>query len=188
MKAKSALSPGRKSQVIYKKIDELPEAFTLATLCRECLDVSRDLIRLRLNHLRKYGYVECTGRGPGARWRGIRPIIRRLAGEATPRAGTAPEGVTDPLDDLAPGDRAVQLLRQLMAVMPGYETWDLATQDQADRAMIRWWVAAPGAWCTYAFRLSMPRSGPYFSAIATEEEMAECYEYAGLGVFRRTST
>lgn len=69
-RADQARTPrGGKTALIETAIANRLGEFTLADLERDCLGVSRDLIRRVLRRWRQTGRVVCRGRGPGARWR-----------------------------------------------------------------------------------------------------------------------
>jgi Fic family protein len=60
---------GAKTELIEAAVKSFTDGFTLADLERACPGVSRDMVRKVLRHLQKTGFVECLGRGPGARWK-----------------------------------------------------------------------------------------------------------------------
>jgi len=60
---------GAKSQMILKAVESVAGDFKAADIQRICPGVGLDLIRLRLNDLKKAGKVEPSGRGPNAVWR-----------------------------------------------------------------------------------------------------------------------
>jgi Fic family protein len=59
---------GSKTRLVLATIDRLPGTFSVGDLERACPGVSRDLIRQVLRS-QKGTLVDCTGRGPGARWK-----------------------------------------------------------------------------------------------------------------------
>ena len=52
----------------FQQIQRLPSTFAIADLERVCPSVSRDMIRVVLNRLRKEGRLLCKGTGRNARW------------------------------------------------------------------------------------------------------------------------
>jgi len=69
---------GIKTALIEEAIENLPTTFGISDIQRLCPGVSRDMIRVILNRLRKKGYIACKGTGRGALWkkRGNIPIKR----------------------------------------------------------------------------------------------------------------
>lgn len=59
---------GAKTSIIKEAIQNLPETFSISDLERLCPSVSRDMIRVILNRLRKEGSLSCKGAGRGALW------------------------------------------------------------------------------------------------------------------------
>ena len=62
-------SRGAKSAWVRDAIDQLPETFSVGDLNRACSGVSRPMIRIILETLRKEGKIEVLGTGRGAKWR-----------------------------------------------------------------------------------------------------------------------
>jgi Fic family protein len=60
---------GAKTEQVEAAVKAFTGTFTLYELERECMGVSRDMVRKVLRNLQKDGFVECLGRGPGAVWR-----------------------------------------------------------------------------------------------------------------------
>jgi len=60
---------GAKTELIRAAVAAKTGAFALADIERDCPGVSRDMIRRVLRVMRESGLVECTGKGPGAKWR-----------------------------------------------------------------------------------------------------------------------
>jgi Fic family protein len=60
---------GSKTELIEAALEAARTEFTLTELERNCMGVSRDMIRRVLREMQAAGRVECLGRGPGARWR-----------------------------------------------------------------------------------------------------------------------
>jgi len=60
---------GAKTKQVEAAVEAFSGTFTLHELERECMGVSRDMVRKVLRNLQKAGFVECLGRGPGAVWR-----------------------------------------------------------------------------------------------------------------------
>jgi DNA-binding FadR family transcriptional regulator len=54
---------------ISDAITELPEEFAVGEVARACSGVSRPMIRIVLQALRKDGKLEVLGTGRGAKWR-----------------------------------------------------------------------------------------------------------------------
>jgi len=69
---------GAKTALIQQAIDRLPSTFGIAEVERACPSVSRDMIRVVLNRLRKEGKLLCKGTGRKALWekRGNRLVKR----------------------------------------------------------------------------------------------------------------
>ena len=61
-------SRGTKTVIVEEAIKNLPKAFSISGIERLCPSVSRDMIRVVLNRLRKEGYLNCKGTGRGAIW------------------------------------------------------------------------------------------------------------------------
>lgn len=59
---------GAKTAFIEEAIDRLPSTFGIADLERACPSVSRGMIRVVLNRLRKEGRLHCKGTGRNAFW------------------------------------------------------------------------------------------------------------------------
>jgi hypothetical protein len=59
---------GAKTALIEQAIERLPSTFGIADLERVCPSVSRDMIRVVLNRLRKEGSLRCKGTGRKALW------------------------------------------------------------------------------------------------------------------------
>jgi len=59
---------GAKTSIVEEVIDNLPVTFSISDIERLCLSVSRDMIRVILNRLRKEGRLHCKGTGRGALW------------------------------------------------------------------------------------------------------------------------
>ena len=59
---------GAKTSIVEETIKNLPTAFSISDVERLCPSVSRDMIRVILNRLRKEGYLFCRGTGRGALW------------------------------------------------------------------------------------------------------------------------
>ena len=49
-------------------IKNLPATFSISNVERLCPSVSRDMIRVVLNRLRKEGHLTCKGAGRGSLW------------------------------------------------------------------------------------------------------------------------
>jgi Fic family protein len=60
---------GAKAELVEAAIASIQQDFSVLDLERVCTGVSRDHIRRVLKNLRRQGYIECLGRGPGALWR-----------------------------------------------------------------------------------------------------------------------
>ena len=69
---------GAKTSIVEETIDNLPAIFRISDIERLCPSVSRDMIRVVLNRLRKEDRIVSKGTGRGARWekRGNKPIKR----------------------------------------------------------------------------------------------------------------
>ena len=64
-----SLTPkGRRVAELFQQIQRLPSTFAIADLERAGPSVSRDMIRVVLNRLRKEGRLLCKGTGRNARW------------------------------------------------------------------------------------------------------------------------
>ena len=59
---------GAKTSIVEEIIKNLPSSFSISDVERLCPSVSRDMIRVILNRLRKEGYLSCKGTGRGALW------------------------------------------------------------------------------------------------------------------------
>jgi Fic family protein len=60
---------GAKTQLILEAVRRLPDGFRMVDLERQCPNVSRDMIRVVLDRLKKDGAVWREGAGAGAVWR-----------------------------------------------------------------------------------------------------------------------
>jgi len=69
---------GAKTFIVEETINNLPQTFSISDIERLCPMVSRDMIRVVLNRLRKEGYIVSKGTGRGALWekRGNKPLKR----------------------------------------------------------------------------------------------------------------
>lgn len=61
-------SRGTKTAIVEETIKNLPSTFSISDIERLCPSVSRDMIRVILNRLRKEGFLNCKGTGRGALW------------------------------------------------------------------------------------------------------------------------
>jgi len=61
-------SRGAKTSIVEETIENLPSSFSISDVERLCPSVSRDMIRVILNRLRKEGCLSCKGTGRGAFW------------------------------------------------------------------------------------------------------------------------
>lgn len=61
-------SRGAKTAIVEETIENLPSSFSISDVERLCPSVSRDMIRVVLNRLRKEGHLSCKGTGRGALW------------------------------------------------------------------------------------------------------------------------
>jgi len=59
---------GAKTAIIEQAIERLPSTFSISDLERVCPSISRDMIRVVLNRLRKEGLLLCKGTGRNALW------------------------------------------------------------------------------------------------------------------------
>lgn len=59
---------GAKTGIIENAINNLSSPFGISDVERACPAVSRDMIRVILNRLRKEGRITCKGTGRGALW------------------------------------------------------------------------------------------------------------------------
>lgn len=59
---------GAKTSIVEEAIINLPVTFSISDVERLCPSVSRDMIRVILNRLRKEGHLSCKGTGRGALW------------------------------------------------------------------------------------------------------------------------
>ena len=60
---------GAKTQLVLEVIRGLPDGFRMVDVERACPNVTRDMIRVVINKLKKNGEVFCQGAGAGAVWR-----------------------------------------------------------------------------------------------------------------------
>ena len=60
---------GAKTEMVLVAIQHLPDGFRMVDLERLCPNVTRDMIRVVLNTLKKEGAVWREGAGAGAVWR-----------------------------------------------------------------------------------------------------------------------
>lgn len=60
---------GAKTQMVLDAIERLPDGFRMVDLERMCPNVTRDMIRVVLNKLKKDHKVWSEGAGAGAVWR-----------------------------------------------------------------------------------------------------------------------
>ena len=60
---------GAKTAMILEAVEHMPESFGIADLERVCPNVTRDMLRVVLNRLKKEKRLRCEGRGPMAVWR-----------------------------------------------------------------------------------------------------------------------
>lgn len=60
---------GAKTGMVKEAIERLPREFSISDIERTCPTVSRDMIRLILNQLRKEKKITCLARGRDARWK-----------------------------------------------------------------------------------------------------------------------
>jgi hypothetical protein len=69
---------GAKTSIVEETIENLPMTFSISDIERLCPSVSRDMIRVILNRLRKEGCILSKGTGRGALWEksGNKPIKR----------------------------------------------------------------------------------------------------------------
>jgi hypothetical protein len=69
---------GAKTSIVEETIANLPSTFSISDIERLCPSVSRDMIRVILNRLRKEGRLSCKGTGRGTLWekRGNNPPKR----------------------------------------------------------------------------------------------------------------
>ncbi len=63
-----AKARGAKTSIVEETIDNLPAVFSISDIERLCPSVSRDMIRVILNRLRREGHLFCKGTGRGALW------------------------------------------------------------------------------------------------------------------------
>ena len=63
---------GAKTGLVKETIERLPREFSISDIDRACPTVSRDMIRLILNQLRKEKKIACLARGRDARWKKMR--------------------------------------------------------------------------------------------------------------------
>ena len=86
---------GAKTALIEQAIERLPSTFRIADLEQACPPVSRDMIRVVLNRLRKEGKLYCKGTGRSAFWekRGNNdPKRGNKRGNKFPRRGNVRKG------------------------------------------------------------------------------------------------
>ena len=67
---------GMKTQLVLQAIGQMVGAFSISELAERCPSVGRDMVRHVLRQERALGRLETIGRGRGARWRSITPILR----------------------------------------------------------------------------------------------------------------
>jgi len=69
---------GAKTALVKQAIDRLPSIFGIGDVEQACPSVSRDMIRVVLNRMRKEGKLLCKGTGRKALWekRGNKPMKR----------------------------------------------------------------------------------------------------------------
>ena len=60
---------GKKTDIVFRALEETSGSFSVAELQKKCPNVSVDMIRRVLKNLRLQGRVECLGRGQNAQWR-----------------------------------------------------------------------------------------------------------------------
>lgn len=60
---------GAKTQLVQEAIRMLPDGFRMVDVERACPNVTRDMIRVVINNLKKKGELYCEGAGAGAVWR-----------------------------------------------------------------------------------------------------------------------
>jgi Fic family protein len=76
---------GAKTAFIEEAIQRLPSTFSISDLERACPSISRDMIRVVLNRLRKEGHLLCKGTGRKALW--------EKRGNYTPKRGNKPGNI-----------------------------------------------------------------------------------------------
>ena len=59
---------GAKAEIVEAAIDSFEREFAISDLEKACSGVSRDMIRIVMNRLRKEGRLKILGRGRDARW------------------------------------------------------------------------------------------------------------------------
>ncbi len=64
-----ASARGAKTQMVTDAIHRLPDGFRIADIERLCPTVSREMIRVVMNKLKREGVIWCVGAGMGAVWR-----------------------------------------------------------------------------------------------------------------------
>jgi Fic family protein len=64
-----SVARGAKTQIVLDAIRRLPDGFRMADLERLCPSVTRDMIRVVINKLKKRRELWCEGAGAGAVWR-----------------------------------------------------------------------------------------------------------------------
>jgi Fic family protein len=62
---------GAKTQMVLEAVRRLPPEFRLRDLEQRSPGVTRDMVRVVLNGLKKEGRIVCEGRGRGAVWRKV---------------------------------------------------------------------------------------------------------------------
>ena len=62
---------GAKTAIIEQAIERLPSIFAFSDLERSCPSISRDMIRVFLNRLRKERRLPCKGTGRNAFWENV---------------------------------------------------------------------------------------------------------------------
>jgi hypothetical protein len=60
---------GAKTQLVLDVIRSLPDGFRMVEVERSCPNVTRDMIRVVINKLKKQGELQCEGAGADAVWR-----------------------------------------------------------------------------------------------------------------------
>ncbi|PYT27928.1 MAG: hypothetical protein DMG58_19365 [Acidobacteria bacterium] len=60
---------GAKTQLVLDAIRSLPDGFRMTEIERNCPNMTRDMIRVVINKLKKQGELYCEGRGAAAVWR-----------------------------------------------------------------------------------------------------------------------
>ncbi len=62
---------GTKTEMVLHAVDSLPDGFRMVDLERMCPTVTREMIRVVLNRLKKEGKIRAQGAGPAAVWRKV---------------------------------------------------------------------------------------------------------------------